>query len=915
MKPSHPGRTTFVLATGLVAIVLPLLAPRFMARGPEQGASRPRPAVIPVSIGTEDNPEAQAEMEFLMLRDPRTHQIPRGIRRGERLFSKSLPSPPPRLFRSGPDPSTAFAPLVWTERGPNNVGGRSRVFAIDATNPTTLIAGSVGGGIWRSTDDGASWSLRTSPGQIHGTTCIAQDVRNGQTNSWYVGTGEIRGSTTNATRWGSLYLGDGIFKSTDGGLTWTLLPSTTSGTPQVADPFDFVINVATNPANAGQDQVLAATYKGIHHSTDGGGSWATVLASDSGFTDVAVTATGAMYAVTRTGSLIRVWRSTNGTAWTLIQPGTFPTMANRIVIGLAPSNPQVVYFFCQGVNQPAPAGNQIWKYTYLSGDGSGAGGTWENRGASMPIDLNTQAGYDQVIHVKPDDEHFVIVGGTNLYRSTDGFATAGNITEIGGYSFYPPHHPDLHAGGFSPADPDVYYSAGDGGIHKAPDITLADMAWVSLNNGYNVTQFYSVAIAPDAGSNVILAGAQDNGSQLGTSPGASDWIHAFGGDGTVVEVSPAADDRLYTQYQNGPIQRQNWDGSDVTSITPSGAANQLFVNPIVLDPNNSLLLYYAAGNSSMTSMIWRNDNAPVATSTTGWSSLPATNVGAGVGYARRISAMGLSTANNPNVMYYGTIDGIVMKAVNVHTGAPTVTTITPPGLNGGTVTGGFVRSIAVDPTDSNRALVAFGNYVFQSLWYTTDGGANWTDVEGNLAGTTGPSIRWASMFYIDGQLQVFLGTSIGVLSTTALNGASTVWAQEAANAIGNVIIGYMDFRASDNTLAVGTHGRGVFTTQFLVPTAIGDEPVTASERVTLGQSYPNPARGTATIAFHLPRATEVSLRLYDVAGREIAILASGRRERGRHEVPLATARLATGAYYYSLRAGSAVETRALFVTR
>src|SRR4029077_1108515 len=111
-------------------------------------------------------------------------------------------------FRLGPNQATQVQSLVWTERGPNNVGGRTRAFAVDVANPATLFAGSVAGGIWRSTNDGASWSLRTSPGQIHGTTCIAQDRRAGKTATWYVGTGELRGSTTNATRWGSLYLGD-----------------------------------------------------------------------------------------------------------------------------------------------------------------------------------------------------------------------------------------------------------------------------------------------------------------------------------------------------------------------------------------------------------------------------------------------------------------------------------------------------------------------------------------------------------------------------------------------------------------------------------------------------------------------------------------------------------------------------------
>src|SRR6185436_6376393 len=187
-----------------------------------------------------------------------------------------------------------------------------------------------------------------------------------------------------------------------------------------------------------------------------------------------------------------------------------------------------------------------------------------------------------------------------------------------------------HAGGFSPVNTQVYYSAGDGGIAKAGDITLADMEWESLNHGYNVTQFYSVSIAPDAGSDRLLAGAQDNGSQLGDSPGASDWVLAFGGDGTVVEVSPAASNRLYTQYQGGQMQRQDWAGFDLNDITPLEATNQLFVNPIALDPNDPSRLYYAAGTASAGgSRIWRNDTAPVSGPIDGWTHLPATDVGDG----------------------------------------------------------------------------------------------------------------------------------------------------------------------------------------------------------------------------------------------------------------------------------------------
>ena len=915
-----PIPRALVLAT-LAAFALLLQAPEPRrapaARGAGALARGPR---IPTALGTEDDPDAQIEMEFMMLRDPATNAIPRDIRRREAAFARALPVRAAHVLRSSPSGATTTQTLTWTERGPNNVGGRTRVFAVDAANATTLLAGSVAGGIWRSIDDGASWSLRTAPAQIHSSTCIAQDRRAGHTGTWYVGTGEIRGSTTNATRWGSLYLGDGIFKSVDDGLSWVLLGSTSSGTPQTTDPFDYVIDVATNPANAAQDEVLAATYVGIYRSVDGGGSWTRALAADSGFTDVAITGTGAMYAATRLAGVLNIWRSPDGVNWTPIQPAGFPTVANRVVFGLAPSNPNVVYLLMQGVNTaPAIGGHQLWKYTYVSGNGSGAGGTWENRAANLPngaSTINTQAGYDQVIHVKPDDPNFVIIGGTDLYRSTDGFASTSNTTVIGGYGFYPGgnHHPDLHAGAFSPANSIVYYSAGDGGISRASDITLPNMVWSSLDHGYNVTQFYSVAISPDAGNNMILAGAQDNGSQLGNAPGASDWTLAYGGDGTVVAVSPASDHQLYTQYQGGQIQRQNWDGTNFADFTPSGSTNQLFVNPIVLDPNVPARLYYAAGTPTVSSMIWRADNAPTATPATGWTSLPATDVGVGGTYTRNISALGLSTANSSDVLYYGTNDGLVFRAGGIQTASPVVANVSPPAPGAGTAGGGFVRCVAVDPTNSQRALVAFGNYNFPSLWYTTDGGASWTNVEGNLAGAAGPSVRWATLFYLDGQLEVFLGTSIGVLSTQALNGASTVWAQEATSEIGNVIVGYMAYRPSDRTLAVATHARGVFTTQF-APTLDAGNPVAPGPGRLLGPGIPNPAVSMAAISYSLPMASNVSLALYDAQGRRVHQVADGFATAGRHDVRIDTRGLANGAYVVVLRVGGRVESRPLVVRR
>jgi len=870
---------------------------------PVQQPSSIKAIKLPVSLGTPDDPDAQAEMEFMITRDPVANEIPRDIYTKEHELAKLLPARSERALAKGESARS----LVWTERGPNNVGGRTRVFACDIANPDLLIAGSVAGGIWRSTNDGNSWTLTLAPWQIHTTTCIEQDTRSGRTNTWYVGTGELRGSTTNDTRWGSLYRGDGIYKSTDNGVTWNLLPSTSSGTPNFTDPFDYIWNVAIDPSEPSLDEVLAATYTGIFRSTDGGVSWNQVLSADSSFTDVAVGENGIGYAFTRQGGITRLWRSIDGATWVEITPGNFPASTGRVVIGLIPSNPEAVYFY---VNVSGST-HQFWKYTDSSS-------TWENRSASLPGDLSTQTGYDQIIHVKPDDENFVILGGTNLYRSTNGFISSAATTTIGGYPYWPGgnHHPDLQSGFFRPGNANTYYSSHDGGLSKTTDIGASNVSWISLNNSYNVTQFYSVSICPDSASDIIMAGAQDNGTVMGNLPGSSDWVMVYGGDGTVVKVAPISDNRLYTQYQNGQMQRHTLAITNTTNITPSGSTRQLFVNPIALDPNNSQILYYGGGRNSpsLTSAVWRNDNAPNATTSNGWSALTATDVGDGVGYSRRISTIGVSKSNSPNVVYYGTTDGVVKRVENANTASPTVTTVTPPGLNGGTSIGGFVRGLAVDPTNSNNVLLAFGNYNFQNLWYTTDGGANWTDVEGNLAGPSGPSVRWATIFYVDGVQQVFIGTSIGLLSTAILDGSSTVWTQEAPTEIGNILIAMMDYRESDRTLAVGTHARGVFTTQFDSPVGVGEQPEIPADFM-LAQNYPNPFNPSTRIEYRIADAGLVKLTVYDMLGREVASLVNVEKQPGTYKVDWNANGLASGMYLYQLRAGSFTASRKMVLVR
>jgi hypothetical protein len=789
---------------------------------------------ISSSIGKEDDPRARFEQEYIMLRDPATNEIPPNIFRLEREFAKNLPKRE-NLILNKPTGSNEITALTWTARGPNNVGGRTRALGIDKRTDTppnvTILAGGVSGGIWRSTNDGSTWISVTSPSQLHSITCIVQDQRSGNEDIWYAGSGEAVGNSASGSS-ASSFRGDGIFKSTDNGLTWSVISSTSTSTPQSFDQvFDYVHNISIDNSNTSQDEIYVAASNTIQRTTNGGTSWSTVLGTfnASFISDVQVTTTGDVYAAISQfydNEDKGIWRSPDGVTWTNISNGVsgFPTTQfGRITIGISPSDEDVVYFLIEYSNtSPATNGHQLWKYNYISGDGSGSGGSWVNRGGNLPDELgglgsagndpfDTQGGYDMFVQVSPNDTDFVIAASTNLYRSTDGFASTSNYNRIGGYDnplnydHYTNHHPDLHSGAFLPESNIIYYSGSDGGVHITSDITESTVSWTSLNTGYNTSQFYSISLAPESASNVMMGGTQDNGTWLGTSPGLSSWTNVEGGDGTIVEVAPLVDDKLYTAYQFGGVRKRQRDGTFISDFTPLSAMNQLFVNPLVLDPKNSSLMYYAGGTTSSNTGIWRCN--PITATSSDWTSLSSTIIS-----SDQVSALGISTDNSANVLYYGTKSGVVKRVDGANSGSsPTVTDVSS-GLPSG-----YVNCLAVDPTNSDNVIAVFSNYNLQSLWYSTNGGTNWTDVEGNLAGATGPSVRWASIFYVSGTSHYFLGTSVGVYFTNTLNGGSTVWTQEAVSFIGNAVTVMLDWRDNDGTLAAATHGKGVYTTQITSP--------------------------------------------------------------------------------------------------
>jgi len=835
--------------------------------------------------GQYEDLSARRAYELRRLADPATGRIPQDIHHLEQEFAAGLPRAEVSVRGD-----KGFA---WASRGPWNVGGRTRALAIDVSDGThqTILAGGVSGGMWRSADMGATWNLTTGSSQIHSVTSLVQDTRAGHQNVWYYGTGEADGASASYP----LYLpltGDGLFKSVDGGHSWSQLPATAGHDPQnQTDPWQYLWKLAIDPSNAAQDEVYAATWGGIQRSIDGGDTWTHVLGmggDPATYTDVVVTSTGVVYAtLSYDGTTHGAFRSPDGITWTDLTPPGYDDY-DRIVLAVAPSNENIVWLV--SANTYGVADSALLRYQYLSGNGiPGVGGLLEDRSSllgSLPgpfgaINYETQESYCQMLTVHPTDPETVYLGGVFMWRSTDGFQTPGNINFIGGWQ-YPLHHADLHQLVFLPGSTATALTGSDGGVHLTLDVNAGSVSWNPLNAGYNTSQFYSVAIDENlAGSDVTLGGTQDNGTWLGNldSPLAN-WFNPLDGDGGYCAVGDASgtEGTYYMSFQEDfGIFRMliNNAGGTVWNwarIDPLGAANSNWLWPFTLDPNDDQVMYLA-GDSTL----WRNSNLAGipygngSPTTINWSPMFTVTGGS------PITALTMSRSTN-RILYFGTADGELYRLDQAHSTAPG-TAPTRLDLGAGFPAGAYISSIAINPDDDQDVLVGFSSYNVANLFHSLDGGAAWTDVEGNLGGPNSPSVRSVAYLPATAVTYYLAATSTGLYSTHEMAGAATVWSQQAADEIGNVVVDMLAVRPADLMVVAGTHGRGVFRGYLGVsPAPESDLPVA----VRLEQNVPNPFNPSTDISFALPVDGHVTLDVFDVAGRRVRTLWTGHRGTGNH---------------------------------
>jgi hypothetical protein len=767
----------------------------------------------------------------------------------------------------------------WTALGPGNIGGRIRAISPNPSDANDIVIGSVSGGIWRTTDGGANWAPVNDFLINLAVSTIARAPSN--PSVLYAGTGEGFFNS-------DAVQGLGIFKSTDSGATWTHLASTLPPANPAAShtsDFYFVNRIAVHPANP--NIVVAATrgyysnWGGLWRSTDGGATWTKVYARRLG--DVKFDPDPASPNRVLLGEIYHQYF--DGVAY-VNAGGGVATVADIAAAVALPVDPVSDGSFTRTVLNPAgkdrveisfaPAtvGLAVSVVNVNSGEfylSTDHGVTWALN--STPGHLGSQGWYDNALWVDPANSTRIVVGGIDLWRgtaaaswwTTNSLITWSKISnwQYGG-SYGPSAHADHHgiiqATGYDGVTNRTVYFGNDGGMYKG-DIASVNgdnlgSGWTKLNNGLAVTQFYGGAGKNYGASTVIVGGTQDNGSLKAPSSGLS-WSTFFGGDGGWSAVDPADPNYYYGEYVYASVHRASTGGN--SSIICNGTANNVnnikegyagycgttatsaanFISPFVLDPNNATAMLVGAKS------LWRSTDLKAAAPS--WVVAKAPTVAA----SNYISAIAVAPGNS-DIVWVGHNNGEVYCTING-------TSATPAWVSQPGTPARRVLRIMIDQSNNNRVFVATGGYSSPNVHETTNGCpqvtpfATWTARHNNLPAAPVRSIvrhpANANWLYVGTEVGVFASIDGGLNWSTTNDGPGSVSTDEL-------------FWLDSSTLVAATHGRGMFkatispgTIQFAQPTLSVPE---AGGAATISVTRTGGSGGAVGVSFSTANGTGIA---------------------------------------------------------
>jgi photosystem II stability/assembly factor-like uncharacterized protein len=697
-------------------------------------------------------------------------------------------------------PTAGLDGPAWVPLGPGNIGGRTRSIVFHPTQHDTIWAASAGGGVWRTDDAGTTWSPVDDLMANLAVTSLALDHTD--PDIIYAGTGEGF-FNVDAIR------GAGLFRTVDGS-TWTQLPAT------LGAPFATVNRIALS---ADGQVLLAGGTGGLSRSADPARStWSTVLTAP--IADVTCHPTDPTKAVASSLRTGMVW-STSDAGLTWVPATHAAPWQGRVEVVYAAADPDTVYASVD-LN-----GGQIWRST--DGGATFVARAGHNSDGVAASYLGDQGWYGNVLWAgDPTDADLVLLGGVDLWRSTDGGDTVGEMSTwwSSGSAHADQHAITAHPGYDGVANRTVLFG-NDGGIYRAPDVRSVgndpapphDAGWENLNHSYGVTQFYSGAVNANG---VVIGGAQDNGTLAYHRPdGSNQWKQIFGGDGGFCASDPhdpqtfygeyvflnvhrnldgaTTDDTTGDRYISGQFFDQvngRWDWKPVPFRIPDAMTQRAaFIAPFALDPNSPGTML--AGGESL----WRTSDVKAPnTPTSGprWMQVrpPSPSPGSTRPF-NAISAITIAPGSSDEI-WVGYEDGQVWRTGNGTAAAPVWLRVDGVGAAPLT-TGRFCMQIARPAADV--VLVTLGGYVADNVWRSDDGGTTWRSIGAGLP----PAPVRAVTVHPGRPDLLYLGTELGLFAS---DDGGTTW---SATNEGPTSCSVEDLLWTGETLICVTHGRGMFS--------------------------------------------------------------------------------------------------------
>ena len=621
-----------------------------------------------------------------------------------------------------------IGPFSHTNTGSWSSGqGRINSIIVDPNNPTTFYAGAPAGGIWKSTDSGVTWSILTDNLPQIGVSGIAIDYAN--SNIIYIATGDDDANDSYSV---------GVWKSTDGGATWNSTGLNPSNSPSSMN------DIYIHPSNS--NILWVATNNGVYKTINAGVNWTNTQIGNIKDIKIKPGDPNTVYAVTPN----TFYKSTNaGDSFSIAGTG-LPASSGRFAIDVTPANPNVIYLLSSTTSSG-------FQGIYKSIDSGFSFSAVATPGTVGDIFESSQAWFDMALAVSDLNENEIYTGVLNVWKSTNSGTTMTKVNNWSSPSQPSYTHADIHLLRFYNGE---LFAGTDGGFYKSSN---GGIVFTDLTEGLQIGQFYRITVS-ESNSDKMVGGLQDNG---GYALNNSQWQNYYGADGMYTAIDPNNEDLFYgfTQ-QGGSLNISDNSGGSLTSQI-GGPETGNWQTPLVMNKEGELYAGY--------SRLYKLCGSFQEVSPT---------------FGTNIDFLEIDDINPDNI--YVAINNSLRKSTDRGLSFTNVSSFSSN-----------ITSIEVNSSNSDIIYVTTSGSSNGKVYRSTNGGLNFTDITGSLPSVTKNIIKHQDFH---SQNPLYLGTSLGVYRYDDTLGD---W-ESFDNGLPNVSVSDLEINYNDANITASTYGRGVW---------------------------------------------------------------------------------------------------------